>query len=598
MIMGGMYALVAETPPARFPILSGTLASALRDGLHCTVIVPSDPKSFIQRLASFGNSDLASMLGSGTPRFFTMQAEFAKKMFQFGADSFVQELEHFEVPPGSYLIFDQADELLSLHDITLASDQVDIIRKWCLEHRVTLLLVFTRASESDTSTLNALMDSLTGMTHLGADKDGLELTFDYWQSLEGTVAARYFRLSTLDSGLYEATLKIVQSESAEDSRRFADEEEAAGAELHFFYMDPDLGSLAKQMKGTWHHVGTLVGMMHATRSKRTATCLLTYERDTNLRQLAEAVHTLRLSLGRRARIVVQEKDASLRYQNEALLLRLGVNLIVNRDVPASRLPLLLDSLMGQVFTRDVDINFEAALTSVLPTRLRGYLQPTRFVREVQAILSQGETLSIPSALIIGKPNADFLMTDILTNSGLKRPGDLITADKEYCYIFLNACPQAVMLATLDRILGRSADDIFDDVRFVVKSEEFHSSLDALTLIAGRAELPDYSSLFAPQPVSDETPIAASSTSVVPLHASTDGTGDTGAGRAAGYAGAYSGEVKSIRSAFPKESTEQPRTVNPFAGDSSLPASRSQTPRSAPTPIGRMAPPRASRSKSS
>jgi hypothetical protein len=190
------------------------------------------------------------------------------------------------------------------------------------------------------------------------------------------------------------------------------------------------------------------------------------------------------------------------------------------------------------------------------------------------------------------------MTDILTNSGLKRPGDLITADKEYCYIFLNACPQAVMLATLDRILGRSADDIFDDVRFVVKSEEFHSSLDALTLIAGRAELPDYSSLFAPQPVSDETPIAASSTSVVPLHASTDGTGDTGAGRAAGYAGAYSGEVKSIRSAFPKESTEQPRTVNPFAGDSSLPASRSQTPRSAPTPIGRMAPPRASRSKSS
>lgn len=496
MIVGGLYVLIAETPPARFPVLAGSLAVALQNGMPCTVVVPSDPKSFIQRLASFGKPDAYAMLGTSQHRLFTMQGEFAKKMFQFGADSFVQELEHFEIPSSSYLVFDQADELLSLHDITLASDQVETLRKWCLQQKVTMLLVFSRATEADASTLNALMDDLTGMARLGANKDGLELTFDYWQSEEGTVAARTFRLSTLGSGLYEAALKVASLEPIEDNRRYPVQEEIVDTELHFFYTDPDLGGLAKQMKGTWHHVSTLVGMMHATRNTRGATCVLTYQRDSNLRQLAEAIHTLRLSLGRQARIVVQEKDASLRYQNEALLLRLGVNLVVNRDVPSSRLPLLLDSLVGQVFTRDVDINFEAALTSVLPTRLRGYLLPSRFVREVSAILSQGETLNIPSAMIVGKPVSTVAITDILTNSGLSRPGDLISADAENCYLFLNACPQSVMLLTLDRILGASVDALFEDVRFLVKREEIQSTLDALSREATMGELPDYSHLFA------------------------------------------------------------------------------------------------------
>jgi hypothetical protein len=128
------------------------------------------------------------------------------------------------------------------------------------------------------------------------------------------------------------------------------------AEPHFFYMDPELGSLAAEMPGAWCQVDSLVGMMHATRNIRTVVSILSYRRDTDLRQLAEAVYTLRRSLERHAQIVVREKGASLRYQNEALLVRLGINLVIHRDVPVSRLPLLLKSLSGQIFSRDVEIN--------------------------------------------------------------------------------------------------------------------------------------------------------------------------------------------------------------------------------------------------
>ena len=503
MVGGGVYVLIAETPTARFPILTESLHSAIHDGLVCTVVVPSEPVQFIQRIESYGDLNVHELLAANRLHFFVMQDEFSKKIFRFGAEGFVDELEHFEIPENSYLLFDQADDLLSLHDLSLALDQLDVLRKWAAQKRVTTLLVFSRATGTQAGTLNALMDSLTGIARLGADKDGLELVFDYWQSPEGAVAARNFRLTTLDSGLYEASTKLVTFEQASEGEPDAHVEEVEEADAHFFYMDPDLGSLAKQMPGTWHQVDTLVGLMHATRNTRSATSILGFQRNTNLRQLAEAVHTLRLNLGRHARIVVQEKGASLRYQNEALLLRLGLNLVVNRDVPINRLPLLLDSLKGQIFSRDVSINFEAALASVLPTRLRGYLAPLRFVREVESILDQAQTLNIPCAMIIGKPGAGMTITESLTVSGLSRPGDLVSTDGEYCYLFLNACPQSVMLTTLERILGMPVATAFDDVHFLIQREEIQAALPVLVRAAEQGGLPDYASMIPASPVLTE-----------------------------------------------------------------------------------------------
>jgi cellulose biosynthesis protein BcsE len=498
MVSGGLYVLVAETPSSRYPLLASSLSCALKDGRPCGVILAGNPEHFVQRLESLGGVPATEHLLNKQLQLFVTQTEFSKKMFRFGAEGFVQELEHFQILPNSYLVFDQADDLIALHDITLAQEQFEVLGQWLMKHQVTGLLVFVRATEADAAVLNALMDSMTGIVRLGGDEEGLRLGFDYWQSPEGTVAARLFQLTSLSSGQYEASVRVAGAAAgAAALQEAADAPPVEAAERHYFYMDPDLGSLSTQMAGVWLHVDTLVGLMHATRNKQAATVIFCFGPGMSLRQLAEAVHTLRIHLGRYAQLVVQEKNASLRYENEALLLRLGVNMVIHRDVAPSRLPLLLDSVAGQVFSREVDVDFEAALASVMPIQARGYQAPTRFVREVKSLLERSNTLNIPFALGIGKPMQDMGMVDVLNSMRIARAGDLATADHESCYLFLNACQQSVILATVERILAAPLDTVFEGMRFLVSRDEIGNELAALLRHAETGLASDYTSVLVP-----------------------------------------------------------------------------------------------------
>ncbi len=490
MMGGGLYVLVAELPSARFPLLAGGLASALRANQTCSVIVHSNPELFIRRVESFDCFNTAELMAVNRLNFFVMQDEFSKKMFRFGTDSFVKELEQFDIPESSYLLFDQADELLSLHDISLALNQIDVLSKWFAQRKVTALLVFSRSTSEHSGTINALMDHLTGIARLSGDRDGLEITFDYWQSPEGTITARNYPLLTLDSGLYEATTRTVLSRQVNEEEKFERKEDITDAEPHYFYMDPDLDNMAGQVPGVWQRVDTSIGMMLASRNMRAATCILSFDGDSNLQQLAETVHSLRVSLGRYARIVVQEKEASLGNQSEALLLRLGVSLVVHRDVPTTRMPALLESLNGQVFKRDVEVNFEAAVESAFPPKQPAYLPVQAFVREVIASLDRAEGLGAPCAMVAGKPMPGLTVVDILTRNVLTRSGDRMTSDGQSCYVFLNACPQSEIVTTLEQILGMAVEAAFDDPRLFIQREEIQPELAVLLQTSGLVDSAD------------------------------------------------------------------------------------------------------------
>ena len=205
MLGGGVYVLIAKTTSARFPLLASSIASALEDGVASAVVVSANPAQFVQRIEVLADIDTASLMAEQRLQLFFLQDNFLKKMFQFGASRFVSELEDFGIPENSYLIFDQADELLSLHDVSLAHEQVTVLKEGLAKRGITALLVFSRLTDAHSSTINAIMDSLDGIVRLGSEKDGLVLSFDYWQSPSSVTVAKNYQLVTLDTGLYEAS---------------------------------------------------------------------------------------------------------------------------------------------------------------------------------------------------------------------------------------------------------------------------------------------------------------------------------------------------------------------------------------------------------
>ncbi len=204
LLSGGMYALKARTSSARFPLFAGLMSAALAQRRPCFLITASKPQDILARLEPLLETPTAALIEAGSLQVFATQADISKRIFRFGPDRFAQELQHFGFGPGALLIYDQADDLISLHDPFLAMQQVDVLGKWFGDHQVTALLSFSRPSDRQEDSFNVLMDYFSGIARLGGDKAGLELTFQYWRGSGGAHAAINYRLSCDESGLYQA----------------------------------------------------------------------------------------------------------------------------------------------------------------------------------------------------------------------------------------------------------------------------------------------------------------------------------------------------------------------------------------------------------
>ena len=376
MLCGGIYLLIAETTSARFPMLAGSVAGAFEDGLVCTLIVPGNTAQFIQRIERLARINTADLVANGRLQIFMIQDNFLTKIFQYGAERFVEELEDFGIAENSYLIFDQADELLSLHDVTLAQEQINVLKEWFSRKGITALLVFSRFTEAHNNTVNAIMDSLGGIVRLGGAREGLELKFDYWQSPTAVIAAKNYQLETLDTGLYKATTKLVASDPVFDDE--IQEENSAG----------------RQMLG---------------------------------------------------------------YEN-------GVHYAAKPVVDHIE-------------------------------RYRGYLKPLAFMQEVNRILDRLNGSDMSGALIVGAPVKGMQMSDIVRRfDRSSRMGELITADDRQCYIYLNIDAESVVLDSVEILLGRPVDVVFDQYRLLNSLEEIRLELSALSYAVQLRTCPDFSSI--------------------------------------------------------------------------------------------------------
>lgn len=475
MIPGGLYALQISSPPARNALVTQCVTAGIERG-GVGLISNGSMQRLIHPPLEAGSGNLSAAIHDGKLKAFRLKESSAKNVFRNGPERFTLEVEHFKLPDDALIVFDGADDLFTLQDPFVVAEQARVYREWMRRRGGCGVLVFSKLSSTSqfSAAYQALLDHLDGAVRLESGTERLSWSVDFWTSPIGMAAAR-----TLGAQIRaNASLEI---SDAQDSARGIDSSTAAEDEADVFCMDSTLAGVARHDEGHWVFCDSLVGLLHATRNAKAATIILLFDHGTDLRELAQVSHILRVSLGKRMRLLVRELNASLRYQNELLLMHLGVNMIVHRDVPVARVLLALESLKGVVFDRDVDVDFESALRSVTPSHACGLLPQDSFVKEVSRIVGHSKELGIPYVLVrIAIPDGMSAQT-AADHFKLVRGGDVMTLGDGFLLLFVSACPQASLLATLRRIGGESIQDIFPKMEFATREEAVASHLAQLSL---------------------------------------------------------------------------------------------------------------------
>ncbi len=484
MNAGGTYALVLDAAPVKTSLMIGSLRAALNEAIPCLLLLSSASDVSSTHALTLWGADLAQATQNETLRVFVHAREFKSNLFRFGINRFIQDLELLKPQNKSYIWIDHAEELFALQDMQFATKQLKILKAWLQARGITAIFVFAKLNTTETHDIHLMSEDLSGLCRIAGGSKGLEAKFLHWQSPDGAISHRNYGLAEAPTGFYRATRSAQTPGGAEGGAVGADGQAIRDETPLFFNLDPSVQASLDLTEANWQFLDSPLSLLHAVRGSITPTVVLRFGEDTAIRQLAETVHTLRTLVGRGAKIIIHEDEFSLRFSYESLLLRLGANFIMHRDVPHWRLARVIDSLEGTQFDRPVDVDFSALVSGAFPSERSGLVSVDDLVYEIESILSKSKLNNIPIAFFIGIFATARDAQDVLNTFDMTREGDLFAIEDQIIYIFLSACPPSHVIETIERKLKGSLSTTFSTTSTSTQTTDIEQQLKELKLHLG------------------------------------------------------------------------------------------------------------------
>jgi cellulose biosynthesis protein BcsE len=492
---GSAYSLSIRPAFSHVGFISSALLANVAKGVRCALMTPLSPETFLRRCHPECEQELRAAMNAKQLVFMTMIGDYKKNIVRFGPEKFLRELAQCGIEDGSLLVIDQAEQLFSLHHQEVALDQLKAYQQWLERTQSTALLLFSRLTEDSALAAghHAVVNQTSGNARLDCAHAAAELWVDFWHSGELTIAERRFALDQARIGDAHrrasagspARLQLASETPPSAVKQIAGAQDANDV----YYLGSALTRDSVRQSGRWTQVHSLVDMIHAVREARAATVIITASQETDWRALAQAVHTMRMNAGPMLRIVILNAGPAIRYRQEALLLRLGANLVVHDVTHAARLPLLLESLRSQLYVRAKTVSFDEAIASATPPQMKGYLPPAAFCDEVRRALLQAQALDLPCALIVLNPSLAHDLPASLKRVSLSREGDLLTASATRCYVFLYGCIVTDRQSLLPRLLGLHDARAIGDLTFLTEEMPILAALEDIANASHFAPIP-------------------------------------------------------------------------------------------------------------
>ncbi|MDB5990675.1 MAG: cellulose biosynthesis protein BcsE, partial [Herbaspirillum sp.] len=409
----------------------------------------------------------------------------------------LRALKRFGVKQDALYIIEGADYWFSWRNAGALAQEAQFLANWCALRRSCVLLVFTGSQlGTDLKTaqfdderqgfmpaLNGFHGAFGGVASLLKSHGEMIWKVEFWRAADAMVTGESVPLRFTETGAL-----AIANTTIDDAQRIMlltrDENRVVATQASI--------ANEKYVPAEWEIMENNSAVLAACRNARGVTVLLDYSGQNALADLCETIHTLRWHCGQALKIVVRERNQFMRHQYELLILSLGANQVIGRDVPFSRLQFLLKSLQGQLRTRPIASDFQTALSAAICASVCGYMTMPLFCEQIEMIIERGQVLHLPHLLFHLRLRPEIAHLDALNACILRRDGDICTADVNGLYLFLFGCRISDADAVMLRIFGENVGRFFDkDVRYTDNVD----LLKQLTILKGNNVLhaaPDYS----------------------------------------------------------------------------------------------------------
>jgi cellulose biosynthesis protein BcsE len=229
----------------------------------------------------------------------------------------------------------------------------------------------------------------------------------------------------------------------------------------------------------WELFETVEALEAACRHAVAATVVLPYQGADDYAALAHRIHRLRRAHPRALKIIVRELGERLRHGQESVLLRLGANQVVYRDVSLSRLEQAVQESRERLYQRQPPADAQTLVDAIAPEPVRGYLPPQPFCATARRMLARALDAQLGHSLIRLRLRGAVAHLDALAALRFERDGDLVTATGDEVAIFLFGCQQADAHGTLSRLLSVKAADLASDVSLVTMTIDLNMALESI-----------------------------------------------------------------------------------------------------------------------
>lgn len=299
--------------------------------------------------------------------------------------------------------------------------------QWLIKRNNTLLVInHDPASHHLRAYLASQHRTLCGLANLQWLPGRLSYDVDFWCN-QYSVTAR----QTVDIELSEQTFTAheVQAQnlhSASDENRYL----AVNCVLEG----------APALSDSWRLFNSNELLADAGAHAEAATLIFAIEESGQLITLAPMIHRLRRRQGNAIKLVVREMKATLRKNDERLLLACGANLVIPFTTQLSHFFTMLEGLKGQLFSRHVSTDITGLLEGMRPLQLKGYVDQETFCQSVTAIIDNPLIPVDSKGLLVSlRPVPGLRAAQALTLCHIRRDGDLVTLANDRLVLFLSAC---------------------------------------------------------------------------------------------------------------------------------------------------------------